>query len=217
MSIAFKTLTPAQLALVDQHRSELSYRKGEIMCKEGAFLSNMLFVKKGLVKIFIEKQGNPTIISIERNGHFVGLPSVFNEGDLVYHYTVEALTDTEVCLVDIGTFMKLVEENQAFANQVMHMLSSEVIRGYQHMLSLTQKQIRGRFAELILHLKNSIYEQSEFELTITRKDMSDLIATTQESISRLIKEFKKDRLIELNHQRMLILDEAKLHYLSRVG
>ena len=79
MSGAFKKLNEEQLSRVDRHRSELSYRKGEIMCKQGAFLSNMLFVKKGLVKLYLEHGEHPTILSLESNGHFIGLPSIFSK------------------------------------------------------------------------------------------------------------------------------------------
>ena len=217
MSGAFRKLTAEQLDLVDFHRSELSYAKGEIMCKQGSFLSNMMFVKKGLVKIYFEASSGPTIISLETDGHFIGLPFIYSNGDMVYRYSVEALTNTHVCLVDIGTFKKLIDENNDFAREIIRMLNMEVIKGYEHMFSLSKKQIRGRFAELLLHLRDRIYKKSNFKLTITRRDMSELISTTQESISRLIKEFREDHLIDISGQELKILDDKRLKYISQVG
>jgi CRP/FNR family transcriptional regulator len=215
MSGAFKELTPEQLQRVDHHRSELSYRKGEILCKQGSFISNMMFIKTGLVKLYLENGDNPTIISIEKNGYFIGLPSLFVED--VFHYSVEALTDVEVCLVDINTFKELLSENSGFATAIVGYLNNDLVYSYNRMASLTQKHINGRFAELLLYLSNRIYESNPFKTSISRKDMADLIATSHESISRLVKKFKEDEIINHNGHEFEILNKDKLKQISKVG
>jgi CRP/FNR family transcriptional regulator len=215
MSGAFKELTPEQLQRVDHHRSELSYRKGEILCKQGSFISNMVFIKSGLVKLYLENGDNPTIISIEKSGFFVGLPSLFVED--VFHFSVEALLDTEVCLVDINTFKSLLKENSGFATEIAHYLNNDLVYSYNRMASLTQKHINGRFAELMLYLSKNVYETNPFKTTISRKDMADLIATSHESISRLVKKFTEDQIINHKGHLFEIINEDKLKQISKVG
>ena len=77
MSGPFEELSKDQMIRVDQHRTELSYRKGEILGKQGAFISNMIFIKSGLVKIYLEDEIHPPIISLEGPGYFIGLPSLY--------------------------------------------------------------------------------------------------------------------------------------------
>jgi len=215
MSGAFKELTPEQLQRVDHHRSELSYRKGEILCKQGSFISNMMFIKSGLVKLYLENGDNPTIISVEKQGYFIGLPSLFVED--VFHYSVEALADTEVCLVNINTFKELLSENSGFSAAIVSYLNSDLVYSYNRMASLTQKHINGRFAELMLYLSKKVYETNPFKTTISRKDMADLIATSHESISRLVKKFTEDQIINHKGHLFEILDEDKLRQISKVG
>ena len=71
MSGPFKALTNEELALVDKNRTELTYRKGELLCKQGAFISNTIFIKKGLVKIYLESNDHPIILSLEKDGYFI--------------------------------------------------------------------------------------------------------------------------------------------------
>ena len=215
MSGPFKTLTKEQMAKVDENRTELTYAKGEIICKQGAFISNMLFIKEGLVKFYLETKPNPTVISVEKNGYFIGLQSLFEQN--VFQYSVEALEDTEVCLVDLKVFEELVHENAGFGAGIIKYINYDMIKLYDRLQSLSQKQIHGRFAEFLLYLKNNIYEQNPFELSISKKDMADIISTSNESVSRMCTQLKNEGIIEEKGRVIHVLDEEKLEQISKFG
>jgi len=215
MSGPFKKLTKEQMEKVDRHRTELTYAKGEIVCKQGAFISNMLFIKEGLVKFYLETKPNPTVISVEKSGDFIGLQSLFEQN--VFQYSVEALEDTEVCLVDINIFEELVLENAGFAAGIIKYINTDMIKLYDRFQSQTQKQINGRFAELLLHLKNNIYEQNPFALSISKKDMADIISTSKESVSRMCSQLKREGIITEKGHNINIIDEDKLEQISKFG
>lgn len=217
MSKAFRQLKPEQLGMIDLHRSEIGYKKGQILVKQGSFISNMMFLKEGMVKIYLENGDKPpTMLSLEKCGLFIGLPFILNKSGL-YNYTVEAVTDTEVCLVDLEVFRSLINQNAAFARELLIMSNQELMKSYRHTFSLTQKQITGRFAEFILYLKDEIHHKDAFDLQLSKREVAEMIATTQESLSRLIKQFKEDAFIKLDKQHLTILDEDKLRYLSKVA
>jgi CRP/FNR family transcriptional regulator len=83
------------------------------------------------------------------------------------------------------------------------------------MHSLTTKQISGRFSELLLYLSKVFYESNPFKLTISRKEMADLMSTSPESVSRLISDFKDQRLIEAKGQNIKLLDPKKLESMCK--
>lgn len=215
MSGPFTALTKEQMALVDQNRTELTYNKGETICKQGSFISNMLFIKKGLVKFYLETKPTPTVISVEKNGYFIGLQSL--TGQSVFHYSAEALEDTELCLVNIEVFKKLLEENARFATGIIEYINNDMIKLYERFHSIAHKQIHGRFAELLLYLKDSIYQQNPFALSISKKDMADIISTSNESVSRLCSELKKEGIIEEKGRTITVVDEDKLKQISKFG
>lgn len=215
MSGPFKALTKEQMARVDQNRTEITYGKGETICKQGSFISNMLFIKSGLVKFYLETKPTSTVISVEKNGYFIGLQSLFEQS--VFHYSVEALEDTEMCLVDINVFRELIYENAHFSAGIIKYINNDMIKLYSRFQSITHKQIHGRFAELILYLKNNIYEQNPFTLSISKKEMADIISTSNESVSRLCTELKKEGIIEERGHTIKVLDEARLEQISKFG
>lgn len=217
MSKAFRQLQADELETIDLNRTEITYKKGESLCKQGSFMSYMMFVKSGMVKVYIEnEEKSPTVISLESCGHFVGLPFLLSKHK-IYQYTVEAVTDCKVCLVDLDIFERMIHTNGGFAKELMIMSNQELLKSYNHIFSLTQKQITGRFAEFILYLKDQIHQKPKFELALSKREMAEMIATTQESMSRLLKQFSDDKLIKLNKHQLTILDEAKLRYLSKVA
>ena len=215
MSGPFKTLTDEELQLVDRNRTEITYRKGEMLCKQGSYISNTIFIKSGLVKIYLESGDHPIILSLEKDGYFLGIPSLYGDG--VFHYSAEALTNTEVCQVDIQVYRALLETNAQFASRVLERANIDIVKAYNRIYSLTHKQIHGRFSELVMYLVDHIYETNPCDLTISRKDMADLIHTSPESVSRLIKEFNDDQTLRIDGHVLEILDREKLQLAERMG
>lgn len=193
---------------VDEHRTELSFKKGDLLTKQGMFLSHIIYVRKGFVKLFVEKDGELIILSIAKPGTFIGVQALY--GEPVFPFSAEAMTDTEVCLKDIGVFRDLVLENPEFAKGVIELLNAFLMQSYKRMYALSTKQINSRFSELLMYLSSTFYESNPFKLTISRKEIASLISTSPESISRLISEFKEQGVIRVSGQTIEIMDSDKL-------
>lgn len=208
MSEPVKRLTEEQLARVDSHRSELFFKKGELLSKQGMFMSHIFYLRKGFAKLYLENDDGLTIIGIARPGTFIGIQSLY--GEPVFPFSAVALTDTEVCLKDITVFRNLVLENSEFAKGVIELLNADLVQSYNRMFSLTTKQLDGRFSELLMFLSRILYESNPFDLTISRKDIADLLSATPESVSRLISNFKSRGVIGVSGHTIELLDMEQL-------
>ena len=214
-SKAFQQLTDEQMHKVDEHRTELSFKKGELLSKQGMFMSHIIYIRKGFVKLYLENDDDLTILTIAKPGSFIGVQALY--GEAVFPFSAEALTDVEVCLKDINVFRELVMENPAFARELITILNEDLLKSYSRLFSLTTKQINGRFSELLLYMSNVLYESNPFKLTISRKDMADLISTSPESVSRLMSEFKEQGIIRGKGHNIEILDDIRLDTICRCG
>ncbi len=207
-SEAFKQLTPAQLLRIDEHRTELSFKQGELLSKQGMLISQIIYVTKGFAKLYLEHDNEITTIALAKPGTFIGIQTLY--GQTTSAFSVEALTDVEVCMKDITVFREMVLENPGFARGIIELLNTELTQSYKRTLSLTKKHINARFSEMLFYLSDILYQSNPFDLALSRRDLADLIATTPESISRLIKEFKKQGLIEVKGHSLKIIDRKKL-------
>lgn len=207
-SEAFKQLTPEQLLRVNAQQTELAFKHGELLSKQGMLMSHIIFVLNGFVKLYIEEDDEVTALGIAKPGTYIGIQMLY--GRTITPFSIEALTDVRVCMIGIEVFREMIIENAGFARGIIEMLNDELTRAYGRIFSLTQKHVNARFVELLLYLKNMVYRCNPFDLTISRKEIADLISTSPETVSRLLGEFKKDGLIEVNGHAIKLTDTRRL-------
>ncbi len=193
-SDAFRLLTPPQLAKAKENLTQLSFQQGQLLFKQGMYMSQIFYIKSGFVKLYMESEGKLNIVTIAEPGAFIGVQTLFDEP--AFPFTAEALTDTEVCLKDINFFREMVMENPEFAREMIRVLNVKIINSYRRLFSLTSHNIHTRFWELLLYLRDVVYKSNPFDLSISRKEMAALICTTPESVSRLIGALKKQGAIK---------------------
>jgi CRP/FNR family transcriptional regulator len=215
-SECFKQLNENELAYADSNRAEISYRKGEMVAKQGNFYTHILYLQSGMVKVYKElPDGSNLILSIFGVGSLIGLPFLFK--NQILDYSVSALKDTTICSINRATFEKLIRENGRFATEVVNQLNYCNIYNYDRLVSLTHKQLNGRFADTLLYLSRVVYKANPFILTLSRKDLAEYTGVSVMSIIRAIKDFKKDGIIDINGNKVEILDFNQLERISKTG
>jgi CRP/FNR family transcriptional regulator len=204
-----------ELGLVDNNRLEVKYKKDELICKQGSFATHILFLKKGLVKVYLEGKNKNHILSITPKGNLLGLPSLF--GDPIFHYSVVAYEDSTVYNIDIHVFRKLIHENAMFSAELIKLINENTINNYERFLSVTQKNMPGRFADVLLYFSDQIYKNTVFPLSLSRKDLAEFSAMSIESLSRTIKDFNDNNIITVKGRDFEILDKSRLEEISLHG
>lgn len=214
-SSCFNSLTEDELGLIDRNKTEIKYNKGETIIKQGTKATNILYLKEGLVKLNMNNGENNLIINIKSENHFIGTENLYG---VDYHpYSVTALLDCVVCFLDIDDVRYLLKQNVAFASDMYRVINANVVLTYDRLFSLTQKQLHGRFADILLCLSSKIFKDTKFELPLSRKDLAALTGMAPESVIRIIKDFKNDKLIATQGKGIEILNMEMLKKISAVG
>ncbi|MFC2106950.1 Crp/Fnr family transcriptional regulator [Bacteroidota bacterium] len=215
MSGCFKMLNIQQLSDADDQRLEVKYKAGETICKQGSFASHILFLRRGLARVFMEGRDKNMILSIIPEGNYIGLTSLF--GDSIFHYSAIAYEDCEVCLLDINLFKEFILQNADFSAAVIRDINFSTIRAFERLLSVSQKNIPGRFADLILYLSEDIFKSDEFIIPFSRKELAELASMSIESLSRILKDFNSDGMVEIRGKNIQIKNVDKLKMVSING
>lgn len=214
-SLPFKELSVDELIQINRNRVELTFKKGETIIKQGALAAHIVYIKSGLVKVYREHGTEELVLSLESKGKMIGLQALFSQG--IYPYSVTAYDDVSVCLLDLNAVKSLLSENAMFASQLLNLLNEETLFSYNRMACLTLKQLHGRFADLLLCLSLRIYKRKEFSVPLSKKDMAAIMNMSQESLSRVIKDFTSEKIVDLKGNRISILNFEKIRHLSLVG
>ena len=82
---------------------------------------------------------------------------------------------------------------------------------------ISQKNLRGRIAYILLYFTEKIYKNSIFELPLSRKEVAELIDMTTENVIRILSEFRKDNIIEINGKTIKVLNPSFLAKLSELA
>ncbi len=190
-------------------------KRNEIICKQGTEVTHALFLVKGSTKLYIEGINNKNIILyLLKPPAYIGLLSFFENTN--YSYSVSALEDSEVCFIDLDFVRKLYIENHALLLNLNKAFGKSVSNIMKKIVSLNQKQIRGRFAENLIYL-SELHNNFKFHLGLTRKEIGEMSAISEENTVRLLTEFSKEKIILINGREIEIMDMPLLKKISEVG
>ncbi|MGM0531491.1 MAG: Crp/Fnr family transcriptional regulator [Bacteroidota bacterium] len=213
---AFNRLTSEELQAVEDHKQEVYFSKGEVICLEGQQIKNFLYLRTGLVKLFTTgKNEKEHIISIGKPLDFISLLNIFsNEKHL---YTITAIENSVVCFVDLDIIKKLVRQNGDFALEFMEKLSRVSDDVIKTRLNINTRQLRGRIAYILMFFTDHIYGKKEYELPVSRKEIAQLIDMSTENVIRILSEFRKDGLIDIEGKNIRIKNADKLNRVYELG
>ena len=212
----FDFLTPEEKTNLEKHRISIGYRKGETIVKQGTYVNHILFLKSGLAKIYLEGSNKDLILKIIPPKRFIGLSSLKCKDDL-YIYSSAVYVDSQVDLIDKDFFVELINNNQEFALGVISILNEATAVSYRRIYSLTNKQMHGKVADLLVCLSENIFLNTKFDVPISRKDFSELLGISVESVVRVFKEFKEEKLVDIRGSHFKLLDIEGLKKISDYG
>ncbi len=215
-SECFDVLTEEELKLLDENTINITYNKGEVIAKQGTFATHVIYLKEGLVKVYMGDNSKDLILKIIPSNHFIGLSSVF-EGNNTFIYSASTYIKSTASLIDINFFKRLIRRNPEFAYKILNIQNENVAQVYGRFYCLTRKQSCGLVADLLVCLSDRVFKSNEFSLPLSRSDLADLTGLSTESVMRILKEFKQDSILETKGKTIKILDKKRLEKISHIG
>ena len=215
-SPVFCYLKPKEIARIEKNRIEVFFNSGETIMKSGTPNTHVISFFKGLAKISLDAKGGETfIVDFLRPQSFFSEPGLFI--DKKHHFTISAIEPCELCLIKIDAFLDIMKENASMAFAFMKISNNFILNLVSKMESILVKHQHGRVAEALLYLSHSIYQNNPFELTISKKDLSEMTGLSKESVSRILHEFTMEGLIQITGKMIHLIKEDLLEQINRNG
>jgi CRP/FNR family transcriptional regulator len=212
----FAYLAENEVEFIKKSKTMVVFRKGENLCKQGAFASYILFIVEGVVKQYIEagvsKSHN---LRIYKTGEFIGLSAIYNENR--FNYSASALTDTKVYLIEKEIMLHVLESNALFATKIMKNYCRQNNFLFTALQNIIYKQMNGRMADALLYLDEETYNGISIFPLLSRRDIAEFAGTSTESAVKILKSFERDEIIRLEEKGIQIINKEKLEDISRKG
>ncbi len=214
-SKAAATLCDSSFEQLSANHLVLKLKKGDTIIKQGMYSTNVVFLRTGLAKIHLAGPYHEQIVKLVKAPTYLGLPTTF--GDKINQYSVTAVTDVEVCFIDVEVFQTILNENREFSHEIILELCRNELESFRRCANRTQKLIRGNMADALLEFSEKIFISDTFTIPLSQAELANLVDTSRESVNRVLSEFDKDEIINLNGKQITILNKKSLQLISQNG
>lgn len=214
-STAAAMLSDCSFDQLSENHLVLKFRKGDTIIKQGMYSTNVVFLRTGLAKVHLAGPYHEQIVKLVKAPTYLGLPTTF--GDKINQYSVTAVSDVEVCFIDVDVFQTILNENREFSHEIILELCRNELESFHRCANRTQKLIRGNMADALLEFSDVIFLSDTFVLPLSQAELANLVDTSRESVSRVLTEFARDKIIELNGKEIRIINKKSLQLVSQNG
>lgn len=215
-SLFFGHMSVNDLNGICQIKEEKRYFKGDTIIMQDEKITGFLYMKQGLVKVSRKSEDDKDqIISFSKPFDFVSLLSIFSSDR--YNYSVTAVEDSTVCILDLSTVKFYAQNNAMLALDLLTKVSEANDKIILENLEIKRKHLKGRVAHVILYFADYIYGRNEFELPVSRREIAEYIGMTTENVIRTLSEFRTDKIIKIYGKEILITDKKRLQDISEFG
>ena len=194
--------------LLNRHSAEPQ----EIIFRQGEASDWLHVVRAGQLKLSVTgPDGREQIMRIAVVGQLIGYDTI---DDLHHPYTATALTPVRLCGVRHRDMLRVLEQNLEVSRRMVQMLNQELSQAQTLIHILGQKSSAEKIALFLLSLvpEHSHSEpQTEMPLPLSRQEMADMLGLTVETVSRLMAELKRERIIEAPRGHIRILNRHRLN------
>lgn len=199
---------------VSEHKVTNHYRKGQTIFFQGNPPFGLYCINKGKIKVSkIGNDGKESILRIAGPGDVLGHRSLFSKEN--YSASATVIEESDICFIDKNYIFQALKDNPSIALNLIQKLSRDMGAAESRNASMSQKNARERLAELFLNLKKAYgIEEADgrcrLEIKLNRNEIASMVGTANETIIRLISEFREEGILEQDGKVMYIVDEEKL-------
>lgn len=195
------------------------HRRGVVLFSEGQLPSGLLVLRSGRVKVSISSsEGRILILRLVQAPELLGVNAVVR--NVPYDATVETIEPCRTNFISRADFMELVARSNEARTCLCAILSKEVTRAVEHARALDlPRSSATRLARLLLIWCAEMGEQAldGIRLTpgLTHEEISQMICTSRETVTRLLGEFKRQHIVALVDNGILVLNHKALEAVAR--
>lgn len=199
------------------HKARIS--KGLQLYRAGEPSQYLYFVRRGSFKTtLVSEQGHSLVTGFTMSGEPMGLEVITGE---LHMCTATALEDSEVNLISCQCLANLARDIPVLQFNLNRMLSSELIRSQNMLITLGYCNAEVRLAIFMLNLSRRFavrgYSAHSFLLRMSREDIASSIGVRAETICRAIARLRTLRLMTFEGRSVEIIDIPLLETFCQRG
>lgn len=188
-------------------------QKNERLFNSGDTFTSIYAVRSGSIKTFSEsEQGDEQITGLYLPGELLGLDAIHENS---HPCSAIALETTSLCEIPFSTLEHLSSEIPELHHQLFRVMSKEIANDQSLLMLMAQKSAEEKLAAFLVNLSSRLkqrnFSETEFNLSMSRKDIGNYLGLTIETISRTFSRFQSEGILSTQRKYVNIhkLDELQ--------
>jgi CRP/FNR family transcriptional regulator len=196
---------------------EKTYTRGESLFIEGQMPNSVYILASGRVKLSVtSRDGKTMILRIAEAGDVLGLSAVLNSSE--YEISAEAVEYCRVKTIRSFDFVEFLKKYPAAAMEATQCLLQEHRYMFKDVCRLgLPTTVAGRLANLLLdwrERRKSGQAEPRLTMSLTQEEIAGMTGTTRETVSRVLHQFQKDKLISMKGAFLTVLQPKALEQMA---
>lgn len=117
-------------------------------------------------------------------------------------FSARSLSEVDLLRLDDEVLSRLLLTRPAISQRFLYSLATRLERMQRRLLELTQRDLRGQVATLLLNET----EDRPGEIHLPQSTLAELLGATRPSVNQVLKAFEKEGLVGLSYRRLEVLD-----------
>jgi CRP-like cAMP-binding protein len=209
----FSNLSQEALADIAERFKAHEYQRGDILFLEGEPARVYFIVGEGQVKVFQSSaDGFEVILHMLGPGELVGAFPTLGEG--TYPASAQAFTDLVVYSISSEAFDDILKDHPIIAVNLLRFATRVLQASHEKLREMATERVEQRIARTLARLANQIGRQTEagiiIDVPLTRQDLAEMTGTTLFTVSRTLKEWERQGILNVGREKVTITDPHRL-------
>ncbi len=209
----FDFLSKDEFYSIQSKITRREFSKGELLFKEKSYSKGVYIIRKGKVKIFkTNSDGKQSIVYIYKKGDYFGYRPILAEEP--HPVSAMAMDNVVVTFIPKDVFNSILINSNNLAKELLVVLSKEFSVWINKMTIFSQYGVKERVA-LSLIILDRVYKRENEKskksiIAINRDDFAGFVGTAKETLVRMLRTFKDQKIISTKGTKIMIQKQKYL-------
>ena len=216
----FCNMSAPAVAALDSVKFTGLYPKGSLLFVEGEEPRGVFILCSGRAKLTTSStEGKTLIVKIAEPGEVLGASATILGKP--YEVSAETIEPSQLNFIKRDDFLKYLNTHAEACLHTAQQLSEKYHSAQREIRSLGLSQTTSeKLARLLLDWCDRGGEQTtkgiRLKVLLTHEEIAQMIGTTRETVTRLLSDFKKKKMIDVKGSSMFVLNKPQLEHLVSV-
>lgn len=198
----FAGLSEADLRAVVSHAHAKTYRKNTVVIEKGDQSTSLYILISGRVRVYLaNEEGKELLLHTLETGDYFGELALL--GDIARTASVMTETDCNLLVVSKPAFLDCLRAHPEIALETIRHLARKLSDLTERTGTLALLDVYGRVAA-VLRERSRQEDGRMITDRLTHQELAQIVGSSREMISRIIKELKQGGYIDVENKRVVL-------------